>query len=80
MEVNCCKYAWRVTRNMSTVTKNMGNFQENNFWTPHRRPPPLSYHFCIWGSHMYHMDIGHVAAALGPLAYPRRSAQPPSLS
>ena len=42
--------------------------------------PPLSYHFCIWGSHMYHMDIGHVAAALGPLAYPRRSAQPPSLS
>ena len=44
-------------------------------------PPPHSYQFCIWGSHMYHMDIiGHVAAALSPLARPRGSARPPSLS
>ena len=71
-----CECAWWVTRNMSTVTKNMltvtkNNLQENNFWTP-AAAPPLSYHFYIWGSHMYHMDIvNHVAAALGPLSCPR---------
>ena len=40
-------------------------------------PSPPSYQICIHGSHLYHIDIiGHVAAALGPLACASRSARP----
>ena len=52
-----------------------GIFLENDFWTS---PPPMNF---VHGSQKYHIDnIGHVAAAPGPLACPGRSARPPSLS
>ena len=47
---------------------------ENDFWTPLQAPLPLNF---IHGSYMLDMDmIDHVAAALGPLACPSRSARP----
>ena len=59
-------------------TTNLGNFLVYDFWTPPGPPPPINF---VHGSHMYHVDIiGHVAAAPGPLAFPSRSALPPSLS
>ena len=45
----------------------MGNFLENDFWTP----PFLS----ILYIHLVD-KVGHVAAVPGPLAYPNRSACP----
>jgi len=40
-----------------------GNFIVYDFWTP---PPPINFVHC---SQMYNIEIiGHVAAALGPLA------------
>ena len=48
-----------------------GIFLENDFWPP---PPPINF---VHGSYMIDMDIiDHVAAALGPLACPSRSARP----
>ena len=51
-------------------SRNMGYFLENDFLTP----PTPSNQFCTW---ILDMDIiDHVAAALGPLACPSRSARP----
>jgi len=48
----------------------LGNFLENDF----APPPPINF---VRGSYMLDMDIiDHMAAALGPLACPSRSARP----
>ena len=50
-----------------------GNFLEND-WTPLPPPPPINF---VHGSYMFDMDIiDHVAAALGQLSCPSRSARP----
>ena len=54
----------------------LGYFLIYDFWTP--PPHPINF---VHGSHKYHIDnIFHVAAAPAPLAFPCRSAQPPSLT
>ena len=65
------------------MTEKVGNFLENDFWTP---PPPINFvhdHFLFnfqqFSIHIFRI-IGHVAAALGPLACASRSVRPPSLS
>ena len=48
-----------------------GNFLENNFWIP-----PILYMNIFLTSSKLVWIIGHVAAALAPLACASRSAQP----
>ena len=49
-----------------------GNFLESDFWTNAPPPgPPPSYQFCTWI-----LNVRHVAAELGPLVCPSRSARP----
>ena len=56
------------------MNKKGGILLENDFWTPPPRPPP-PFNF-VHGSYMLEMDIiDHVAAALGPLTCPSRSAR-----
>ena len=50
----------------------LGNFLENDFWTP---PPPIYFvhdHFF----NNFTLNVRHVGAALGPLVCPSRSARP----
>ena len=54
-----------------------GNFLKNDFWAP---PPPyyflpVPFFFFLTNQYIFRI-IGHVAAALGPLAYASRIARP----
>ena len=62
---------------LKTFINNFRHISKERFLDP-RSPPPMNF---VHGSHNYHNDIiGDVAAELGPLACPSRSARPPSLS